>query len=118
MTVRSLAIKPGMTRAGGPSSGPRGPRWPKPCQAREKSHAASLARRQPGGMRSSGSLEIFVSAHQVTDRLRKADAAVFGLVVLQQGDEDAGAGQRGVVERVGEADFAVGVAVAEVGAAG
>src|SRR5512139_2837412 len=66
----------------------------------------------------SGTSEILIAPHQWANGLREPDAAVRGLVVFQQRHEDPRTCQRGVVERVGEADLAVAVAVAEVGAAG
>ena len=44
IVVRPPAMKPGITRAGGPSPGPRGPEWPKDRQAREASDATSASR--------------------------------------------------------------------------
>ena len=55
IVVRSVARKPGMTSAGGPSSGPRGPSGPRPDSKRGRCQATSRTRPQPDGARSSGS---------------------------------------------------------------
>ena len=56
IVVRSLARKPGMTSAGGPSAGPRGPRWPKVRDRRARpAHATSRSRgASPRGRRTLG----------------------------------------------------------------
>ena len=54
MVVRSVARKPGMTRAGGPSSGPRGPSGPRPESRRGMCQATSRQRPQSDGATSSG----------------------------------------------------------------
>ena len=117
IVVRSVAMKPGMTSAGGPSSGPRGPRWPKPCQKRGE-QPGEFVQPPPAGRRPVVAFPKFrgiLAPHQLLQRLGQPHPPVLGLVVLEQRHEDPRARQRGVVERVGEAHLAVGAAVAEVG---
>src|SRR5437868_8039257 len=113
--VRSLATKPGMTRAGGPFGGPTGRIEPKARHIRGNSHAASRRRRRSDGGRSSpcqSTLEEF-PPHQLLDSPGQLDPPVGRLVVLEQGYEDPGAGERRIVERVREPHLAVAAAVAE-----
>ena len=103
-------MKPGMTSAGGPSSGPRGPKWPKPRQnARQMRRGfvdpLQAPRRAVVGVDCLDSEEL--ASHQRLQRRRQPHPPVLGLVVLEQRHEDARARQRGIVERVGEAHLAV-----------
>ena len=90
--VRSLAMKPGMTSAGGPSSGPRGPR---------SAEAAAHPRQQEQPPRAAASSRAAARSSPRTHRSEKLsapisgrsacgqpDAAVLGLVVLQQRHQD------------------------------
>ena len=115
IVVRSVATKPGMTSAGGPSSGPRGPVWPEtaPQRARRASRLRAAARHRRRRDRP-GPLREILRPHQLLQRLGQAHAAVLGLVIFQQRNEDPRARQRRIVERVREAHLAVAAAVADV----
>ncbi len=63
-------------------------------------------------------LDFFHAAHVFAEGFGDGDGAVRVLVVFEDGDEDARAGDDGVVEGVAEERFAVGGFVAEVAAAG
>src|SRR5436190_1726083 len=115
--ARSCATKPGITSAGGPSTGPMGFVEPNRRHIRGRIHAASPRRKRSGGGRSSpcqSALEIF-APHQLLQRPRQLHPSVLGLMVLDQRDEDPRRGERGVVERVREPHLSVASPVADVG---
>src|SRR5205823_7965727 len=83
---------------------------------RGNSHAASRRRRRSDGGRSSpcqSTLEEF-PPHKLLNSPGQLNPPVGGLVVLEQGYEDPGAGERRIVERVREPHLPVAAAVADV----